>query len=172
MAPFEALYGRKCRTPLNWHEVGENQVFGPDTLEEADKQVKMIQERLRAAQSRQKVYADRRRHELAFKTGDEVYLKVSPIRGMRRFGIKGKLAPRYIGPFAITARRGEVAYELALPEKLSRVHNVFHVSQLKKCFDKPEEEAWNTSLDIIEVQDDLTYEIGRASCRERVCLYV
>ena len=158
MSPFEALYGRKCRTPLNWHEVGENQVFGPDTLEEADKQVKMIQERLRAAQSRQKVYADRRRHDLSFKKGDDVYLKVSPLRGMRRFGIKGKLAPRYIGPFAITARRGEVAYELALPEKLSKVHNVFHVSELKKCFDKPEEEARKTSLDVIEVQDDLTYE--------------
>ena len=87
-----------------------------------------------------------------------MYLKVSPLRGMRRFGIKGKLAPRYIGPFAITARRGEVAYQLALPEKLSNVHNVFHVSQLKKCFKKPEEEVQKTSMDNIEVKDDLTYE--------------
>ena len=158
MAPFEALYGQKCRTPLNWHEVGENQVFGPDTLEEADKQVKMIQERLKAAQSRQKAYSDKRRHDISFKIGDDVYLKVSPLRGMRRFGIKGKLAPRYIGPFGITARRGEVAYQLALPEKLSNVHNVFHVSQLKKCFKKPEEEVQKTSMDNIEVKDDLTYE--------------
>ena len=158
MAPFEALYGQKCRTPLNWHEVGENQVFGPDTLEEADKQVKMIQERLKAAQSRQKAYSDKRRHDISFKIGDDVYLKVSPLRGMRRFGIKGKLAPRYIGPFGITARRGEVAYQLALPEKLSNVHNVFHVSQLKKCFKKPEEEVQKTSLDNIEVKDALTYE--------------
>src|SRR4051812_20317595 len=108
MSPFEFLYGQKCRTPLTWHDVGENQVFGPDTLEETDKQVRMIQERLRAAQSRQKIYADKRRHDLAFKKGDYVYLKVSPLRGMRRFGLKGKLAPRYIGPFTITSRRGEV----------------------------------------------------------------
>ena len=87
-----------------------------------------------------------------------MYLKVSPLRGMRRFGIKGKLVPRYIGPFGITARCGEVAYQLALPEKLSNVHNVFHVSQLKKYFKKPEEEVQKTSLDNIEVKDDLTYE--------------
>jgi hypothetical protein len=158
MSPFEALYGRKCRTPLNWHEVGERRVFGPDTIEEAEKQVKVIQERLKVAQSRQKSYADKRRNDLSFELRDLVYLKVSPLRGMRRFGIKGKLAPRYIGPFEITARRGEVAYQLALPEKLSNVHNVFHVSQLKKCFKRPEEEAQKTSLDEIEVQDDLTYE--------------
>src|SRR4051812_2748532 len=101
----------------------------------------MIHERLRAAQSRQKVYADRRCHELSLEKRDDVYLKVSPLCRMRRLGLKGKLAPRYIGPFTITARRGEIAYELALPEKLSKVHNVFHVSQLKKCFAKPEEEA-------------------------------
>jgi len=134
--------------------VGENQVFGPDTLEEADKQVKMIQERLRA----QKVYANRRGHDLAFQKCDVVYLKVSPPRRMCRFGLKGKLAPRYIEPFTSTTRRGEVAYELALPEKSSKVHNMFHVSQIKKCFDKPEEEARKTSWDAIEVQDDLTYE--------------
>ena len=97
MSPFEFLYARKYRTPLNWHDVGENQVFVIDTLEEADKQVRMIQERLRAAQSRQKVYADKRRHDLAFKKGDDVYLKVSPLHGMRQFKLKGKLAPRLLG---------------------------------------------------------------------------
>ena len=158
MAPFEALYGRKCRVPLYWHEVGERQVFGPDSLEEAEKQVRVIQDRLKIAQSRQKSYADKHKRSLSFLIGDFVYLKVSPLRGMKRFGIKGKLAPRYIGPFLITARRGEVAYQLELPEKLSGVHNVFHVSQLKKCFKRPEEETQKASLDDIEVQDDLTYE--------------
>ena len=133
-------------------------MFGPDMIEEAEKQVKVIQERLKIAQSRQKSYSDKRHQDLSFSIGDAVYLKVSPLRGMRRFGIKGKLAPRYIGPFVITARRGEVAYQLELPEKLSNVHNVFHVSQLKKCFKRPEEEAQKTSLEEIEVQDDLTYD--------------
>ena len=141
MSLFEALYGRKCRTPLNWHKVGEQQVFGTNSLEEASRQVKMIQERLRTAQSRQKSYFGKRRKDLSFQLGDAVYLKVSPLRGMRRFGIKCKLAPRYIGAFEITACRGEVAYLLALPEKLGNVHNVFHVSQLKKCFKRPEDEA-------------------------------
>ena len=118
----------------------------------------MIQERLKTAQSRQKSYSDKRRKDLSFQIDDAVYLKVSPLRGMRRFGIKGKLAPRYIGPFEIIARRGEVAYQLALPEKLSNVHSVFHVSQLKKCFKRPEDEAQKASLEDIEVQDDLTYE--------------
>ena len=127
-------------------------------MEEAEKQVRMIQERLKAAQSRQKSYADKRKRDLAFEKGDLVYLKVSPLRGTKRFGIKGKLAPRYIGPFEITGRRGEVAYELELPSKLADVHNVFHVSQLKKCFQKPEEEAQKACLDDIEVKDDLTYE--------------
>ena len=71
--------------------------------------------------------------------GDYVYLKVSPIRGVRRFGVKGKLAPRYVGPYQIQAKRGEVAYQLNLLESLSAVHNVFHVSQLKKCLQVPEE---------------------------------
>jgi hypothetical protein len=94
---------------------------------------------LSIAQSRQQSYADTRRRELSFEVGDFVYLKVSPIRGVRRFGVKGKLAPRYIGPYQILARRGEVAYQLNLPENLSVVHNVFHVSQLKKCLRVPEE---------------------------------
>lgn len=117
MAPFEALYERKCRTPLCWHETGEYQVFGPDSLEEAEKQVKLIWDWLKIAQSRQKSYVDKHKRSLSFIIGDFMYLKVSPLRGMKRFGIKGKLAPRYVGPFEITARRGEVAYQLALPGK-------------------------------------------------------
>ena len=96
MSPFEALYGRKCRTPLYWNETGENQVFGPEILREAKRQVQQIRENLRTAQSRQKSYADHRRRELSFEAGDFVYLRVSPIRGFRRFKVKGKLAPRFI----------------------------------------------------------------------------
>jgi hypothetical protein len=97
------LYGRRCRTPLFWNETGERKVFGPDILEEAEKQVRMVKENLRVAQLRQKIYADHRRRE------------VSPMRGLRRFKVRGKLAPRFIGPFKILEKRGEVAYQLELP---------------------------------------------------------
>ena len=106
MVPFEFMYGRKCRTPLNWSEVGESQIFGPDILREAEEKVHKIREHLKTAQSRQKSYADKRRRDLAFNIGDFVYLKVSPLKGMQRFQLKGKLAPRYIGPFKILNRRG------------------------------------------------------------------
>jgi hypothetical protein len=94
MAPFEALYGRQCRTPLAWSEVGERALFGPKIIEEAEEKVEKVRENLRIAQSRQKSYADRRRRELTFAVGDRVYLKVSPLRGTKRFLVKGKLAPR------------------------------------------------------------------------------
>jgi hypothetical protein len=131
MAPFEALYGRKCRTPLFWNQTGETHVFGPDVLRNAEKQVRMIRENLRVAQSRQKSYVDTQRRELIFKVRDYVYLKVSPMKSVKMFNMKGKLAPRYIDPFRILERRGEVAYQLELPKSLSDVHDVFHVSQLK-----------------------------------------
>jgi hypothetical protein len=115
MAPFEMLYGPRCRTPLFWSETGERKAFGPDILQEAEKQVCMVRENLRVAQSRQKRYADHRRRELSIKVGDFVYLKVSPMRGLRRFKVRGKLAPRFIGPFKILEKRGEVAYQLKLP---------------------------------------------------------
>jgi hypothetical protein len=102
-------------------------------LLEAGENIMMDRENLKIAQSRQQSYADTRRRELSFEVGDYVYLKVSPIRVVRRFGVKGKLAPRYVEPYKILANRGEVAYQLSLPESLSVVHNVFHVSQLKKC---------------------------------------
>jgi hypothetical protein len=139
MSPFRALYGRSCRTPLQWDQSGEKQVFGPDILLEAEENIKMVQENLRIAQSRQQSYADTRRRELSFEVRVFVYLKVSPIRGVRRFGVKGKLAPRYVGPYQILAKRGEVAYQLSQLEDLSAVHDVFHVSQLKKCLRVPEE---------------------------------
>jgi hypothetical protein len=118
-------------------------LFGPEIIKEAERQVQVARENLKVAQSCQKSYADTRRRELTFEEGDCVYLKVSPIRGLQRglhrFKVKGKLSPRYIGPFRILERKGEVAYQLELPARLSDVHNVFHISQLKKCFRVPEE---------------------------------
>jgi hypothetical protein len=128
MAPFEAIYGRKCRTLLNWTETGESQVFGPDIIKEAKEQVQLIRNRLKAAQSRQKSYADSQRRPISFQVGDFIYLCVTPLKGMQRFHVKGKLAPRYVGPYKILERRREMSYKLELPLKLSKFHDVFHVS--------------------------------------------
>jgi hypothetical protein len=155
MTPFEFLYGRKCRTPLFWNEPGENQIFGPDIHREAERQVQMARENLKLAQSRQKSYADNRRRELGFQVSDFVYLKVSPMRGLHHFKVRGKLAPRYIGQFKILEQRGEVAYQLELPSQLSDVHDVFHVSQLRKCLRVLEEQM---SLEELTVSEDLTYQ--------------
>jgi hypothetical protein len=119
--------------------MGESQVFGPEVLKDAKSQVQMIRENLRTMQTRQKSYADKHRRDLSFKVGDFIYLKVSPMRGTKRFIVKGKLAPRYIGPFQVLDPTGEVAHELELPPQLLDVHDVFHVSQLKKCLRVPNE---------------------------------
>jgi hypothetical protein len=137
MAPFEMLYGRRCQTPLFWNETRERKVFGPDILQEAEKQVRMVRENLRVAQSRQKSYVDHRRRELSFEVWDFIYLKVSPMRGLHHFKVLGNLAPKFIGPFKILEKRGEVAYQLKLPPHLSDVHDIFHVSQLNKCLHVP-----------------------------------
>ncbi|KAM2806920.1 hypothetical protein COP1_047492 [Malus domestica] len=132
MAPYEALYGKPCRSLLCWAEVGENVLLGPEIIQETTEKIKVIKQRLLTAQSRQKNYADKRRRPLQFNIGDHVFLKVSLRKGVKRFGKSGKLAPRFIGPFEILERIGEVAYKLALPPQLSNVHNVFHVSMLRK----------------------------------------
>jgi hypothetical protein len=154
MAPFEALYGHRCRTPLSSSQTGERKVFGPDLVMEAEDKVRIIQNNLTAAQSRQKSYADIRRRPLQFQIGDFVYLRVSPTRGVQRFGVKGKLAPRYIGPFEILEICGPVAYRLQLPPQLAVIHNIFHVSQLRKCVKIPTKII--DSQDI-EIEPDLTY---------------
>jgi hypothetical protein len=133
MSTFEALYGRKCQTPLMWSNEGEKALEGPAFVKEADEKFALIRRRLLEAQSRQKSYADNRRRELRFEEEDFVYLKVSPMRGVRRFQVKGKLAPRFVGPYPISGRLGPAAYRLELPESMSDIHNVFHVSQLCKC---------------------------------------
>ena len=155
MAPYEALYGRKCRSPIGWFDVGETKLIGPDVIQQAVDKVKLIQERLLAAQSRQKSYADNRRRDLEFQIGDWVFLKVSPMRGVMRFGRKGKLSPRYIGPYQIVRRIGKVAYELDLPSDLEAVHPVFHVSMLCKCIGDPSRVF---PVDDIQVTEELLYE--------------
>ncbi|KAF5765311.1 putative nucleotidyltransferase, Ribonuclease H [Helianthus annuus] len=132
-APFEALYGRKCRSPLCWAEVGDSQITGPDIVVDATEKIAQIRQRMAAARDRQKAYADKRRKPLEFAVGDRVLLKVSPWKGVVRFGKRGKLNPRYVGPFEISEKIGKVAYKLNLPAELGAVHNVFHVSNLKKC---------------------------------------
>ena len=111
MAPFEALYGRKCRTPLNWVEPGERKFYGIDFVDEAEKKVRIIQQNMKAAQSHQKSYTDKRRRPLEFQVGDYVYLKVTPMK-KKWFGIKRKLAPRFVGPYKIIEKKGPVAYKL------------------------------------------------------------
>jgi hypothetical protein len=101
MASFEVLYGRRCRTPLNWIESGEKVIFGPDLVEEAETTIHHIQDNLKATKSRQETYANKRRRPLEFKVGNHVHLWVSPMKGVKRFGVKGKLAPRYIGPRSV-----------------------------------------------------------------------
>jgi hypothetical protein len=137
MTPFEVLYGRRCRSPLHWIEPGEKIIFGPDLVEEAEATVRRIQDNSKVVKSRQENYANKRRRPLVFEVGNHVYLRVSPMRGVKRFGVKGKLAPRYIGPFSILKKCGAVAYKLDLPSSLTGVHDIFHMSQLRKCLKAP-----------------------------------
>jgi hypothetical protein len=154
MAPFEALYGRKCRTPLYWSQTAESQLFGTDIIKEAERQVHIIRENMRIAQSRQKNYTDGKRRDIASQEGDYVYLRVSPIRGLCSFKVKGKLSPHFIGPFQILERVGEVAYRMELPNQLSDVHGVFHLSQLKKGLNPHDKEPLH--IDKLDVKEDLT----------------
>ncbi|KAD0325810.1 hypothetical protein E3N88_44451 [Mikania micrantha] len=153
-APFEALYGRKCRSPVCWTEIGDSQVVGPELIQETSDKITIIQSRLKAARDRQKSYADRRRKPLEFQVGDRVLLKVSPWKGVVRFGKKGKLAPRYVGPFEILERIGPVAYKLKLPVELSNVHDTFHVSNLKKCLADHDVQI---PLEDIQIQNNMQF---------------
>ncbi|GJW33955.1 hypothetical protein Tco_0053987 [Tanacetum coccineum] len=132
-APFEALYGRKCRSPVLWAEIGGSSLIGPELVQEMIDKVVLVKEKPKAARDRQKRYADKRRKPLEFEVGDQVLLKVSPWKGVVRFGKNDELAPRYVGLFEILERIGPVAYRLRLPEELICVHDTFHVLNLKKC---------------------------------------
>ncbi|GJR49707.1 putative nucleotidyltransferase, ribonuclease H [Tanacetum coccineum] len=153
-APFEALYGRKCRSPVLWAEIGEGRLIGPELVHETTDKVVVIKEKLQALRNRQKSYADSGRKMVEFNVGDRVLLKISPWKGVMRFRKKGKLSPRYVGPFEVLERIGPVAYRLRLPDELVGVHDTFHVSNLKKCLVK---EGLHVSLDEIKVDKTLRF---------------
>ncbi|GKE26638.1 putative reverse transcriptase domain-containing protein [Tanacetum coccineum] len=153
-APFEALYGRKCHSSIMWAEVGEGQLIGPELVQETTEKISQIKDRLKAARDRQKSYADKRRKPLEFSVGDYVLLKVSPWKGAAHFEKKGKLTPRFVGPFEIIEIVGPVAYRLDLPEDLNGVHDMFHVSNLKKCLAEP---TLQVPLDEIQVDAKLNF---------------
>jgi hypothetical protein len=154
MTPFEVLYGRRCPTPLNWIEPGEKVIFGPNIIKEAEAIVHHIQDNLKTTKSCQETYANKRCRPLEFEVGDHVYFRVSPMKGIKRFGVKGKLAPRYIGPFPILEKCGIVAYKLDMPPSLAGVHDIFHVSQLKKCLEAHVDVVLPK---VIQLEADLSY---------------
>ena len=157
IAPYEALYGRPCRSPLCWTEVRESSITGPALIRNTSEKVSLIRQHLLTAQNRQKSYADVRRRPLEFEVRDHVFLKVMPKRGVVRFSKCGKLSPRVIGPFEILGRIGTVAYRLALSPRMIGVHEVFHVSMLRKYTPDPAHvKDWGQ----IEVDTDGTLEEG------------
>ncbi|GJZ53687.1 putative reverse transcriptase domain-containing protein [Tanacetum coccineum] len=153
-APFGALYGRKCRSPVCWTEVGEAQILSPELIQETTKKIIQIKQRMQAARDRQKSYADLKCKPMEFQVGDKFMLKVSPWKGVVHFGKREKLNPRNVGPFRVLEKVGEVAYKLELPEELSRVHNTFHVSNLKKCH---ADEPLAVPLDGLHLDDKLHF---------------
>ena len=155
MAPYKALYGRKCRSPVCWEEVGERKLAGPELVQITSEKIPIIRDQLRTAFSRQKSYADPKRKHVEFSVGEYVFLKVSPMRGVMRFGKKGKLAPRYVGPFEIVDRVGDVAYRLELPPNFANVHPVFHISMLRKYVPDP---SHVLQAQEVEISEDLSYE--------------
>ncbi|KAI3762627.1 hypothetical protein L1987_53064 [Smallanthus sonchifolius] len=154
MAPFEALYGRKCRSPICWNEIGEAQITGPELIQETFDKIIQIRDNIRVARSRQKIYADKRRKPLEFQVNDLVLLMVSPWKGVILFGKKGKLAPSYMGPFRILERIGKVAYKLDLPPSLGNVHPTFHVSNMKKCL---ADENLHIPLDDVHIDETMHF---------------
>ncbi|KAK8671534.1 hypothetical protein V6N13_038128 [Hibiscus sabdariffa] len=155
IAPYEALYGRKCRTPLYWMRLSERRVLGPELVQQTEDTVRVVRDRLKAAFDRQKAYADLKRKEIEFSVGDQVFLKVSPWKKVLRFGRKGKLSPRFTGPYRVVEKVGPVAYRLELPPELHRIHDVFHVSMLRRY---RSDQSHVIPSEEIEVRLDLSYE--------------
>nr|GFA76165.1 putative reverse transcriptase domain-containing protein [Tanacetum cinerariifolium] len=143
-----------CRSPICWTEVGEAQLLGPELIQVTTEKIIQIKQRMQASRDRQKSYADLKRKLIEFQIRDRVILKVSPWKGVVRFGKRGKLNPRYVGPFKVLDKVGTIAYKLELLQELSRVHNTFHVSNLKKCH---ADEPLAVSLDGLHVNDKLHF---------------
>nr|GEV55033.1 reverse transcriptase domain-containing protein [Tanacetum cinerariifolium] len=152
--PFEALYGRKRRSPVCWAEVRDAQLTSLEIIHETTEKIVQIKSRIQAARDRQNSYADLKHKPMDFHVGDRVMLKVLPWKGVVRFGKRRKLNPRYIGPFKVLSKVGDVAYRLELPQQLSRVHNTFHVSNLKKCLS---DESLVIPLKELRVDDKLHF---------------
>ncbi|KAL5559353.1 hypothetical protein UlMin_035564 [Ulmus minor] len=152
---IQTLEDMKCRSPIHWDEVGERKLLGPEIVQKTVDIVEKIRQRMKTAQSRQKSYTDRRRKPLEFAIGDKVFLKVAPMKGVMRFGKRGKLSPRFVGPFEILERIGDLAYRVALPPAMSGIHNVFHVSMLRKYTPDP---SHVLSYDTLDLRQDLTFE--------------
>ncbi|GMI64523.1 hypothetical protein HRI_000121600 [Hibiscus trionum] len=155
MAPFEALYGRRCRTPLCWAEVGEKHVSLLDVLKSTNEKVKLICDRLKAASDRQKSYADLKRKKIEYAVGDHVFLKVSPWKKVMRFGRKSKLSTRFIGPYEVVERVGPMSYRLRLPYELEKSHDVFHASMLQRY---RSDSSHVMPVEDIELRLDLSYD--------------
>ena len=155
MALYESLYGRRCRTPVCWTELNEYKMIGPDIVKYTKEKVQVIRQRLKATSDRQKSYADLKRRDIEYEVGDKVFLKLSQWRKILRFGQKGKLSPRFIGPYEILERIGPVAYRLALPPELAKLHNVFHVLMLRRY---RSDESHILSVQDVQVQEDFSYD--------------
>ena len=155
MAPYEALYGRKCRTSVCWTELNEHKLIGLDIIKDTEEKVQVIRQRLKVASDRKNSYANLKRRDIEYNVGDKVFLKVSPWWKILRFGQKGKLSPRFIGPYEILERISPVAYRLALPPELAKLHDVFHVSMLRRY---RSDESHILPVQEIQVQEDLSYD--------------
>ncbi|XP_070042764.1 uncharacterized protein [Nicotiana tomentosiformis] len=164
MVLYEALYGRRCRSPIGWFETGEARLLGIDLVCDGMKKVKVIQERLCTTQSRQKSYSDRKVRDIAYMVDEKVLLRVSPMKGMMRFGKKGKFSPRYIGPFEVLERVREVAYRLSLPPNLSGFQLMFHVSMLRKYYG---DLSHVLDFSMVQLDGDLTYNVESVAIFDR-----
>ncbi|KAG8488610.1 hypothetical protein CXB51_016588 [Gossypium anomalum] len=164
IAPYKALYGHKCRTPLCWTELDERQVLGPELVFKTEDKVRLIRDRLKTTADRQKSYADLKRHEIEYSVMDFVFLKVSSWKKTLRFGRNGKLSPRFIGSYWILKRVGPVAYQLELPPELDRIHDVFHISMLRRYVS---DLSHIVSVEDIEVRPNLTFKDELVQILER-----
>ncbi|XP_052485149.1 uncharacterized protein LOC128040440 [Gossypium raimondii] len=154
MAPYEALYGLKCRTPLYWIHLSEKKIHEVDLIHETEEKVKVIQDSLKAASDRQKSYVDLKRKEIEFQVGDKIFLKVLPWKKVLRFDRKGKLSSRFIGPYEIIKRIRAIVHRLALLPKIDRIHNVFHISMLRRYWSDPSHVISSTE---VKIQPQMTY---------------